>query len=157
MKVSTEIDNNFGYEKITQLVDNDPLNKIPFLLYEQLFIYVVYMLQFCTSYNMYKKTVHVITWTIKKYGYLWSAKRNRNETKRNETKSTKMTRSETKSTKTKRNETKSTKWKRNKTKPTKAKRNRLIWRKWKEKNKRQNEIKKKKEKIIQFFKYSNFD
>jgi hypothetical protein len=28
------------------------------------------------------------------------------------------------------------------TKPTKAKRNRLIWRKWKEKNKRQNEIKK---------------
>ena len=23
MKVSTEIDNNFGYEKITQLVDND--------------------------------------------------------------------------------------------------------------------------------------
>ena len=30
-------------------------------------IYVVYMLQFCTSYNMYKKTVHVITWTIQKY------------------------------------------------------------------------------------------
>jgi hypothetical protein len=27
MKVSTEIDNNFGYEKITQLVDNIPLNK----------------------------------------------------------------------------------------------------------------------------------
>ena len=26
MKVSTEIDNNFGYEKITQLVDNNPLN-----------------------------------------------------------------------------------------------------------------------------------
>ena len=25
MKVSTEIDNNFGYEKITQLVDNNPL------------------------------------------------------------------------------------------------------------------------------------
>jgi hypothetical protein len=24
-------------------------------------IYVVYMLQFCTSDNMYKKTVHVIT------------------------------------------------------------------------------------------------
>jgi hypothetical protein len=24
MKVSTEIDNNFGYEKITQLVDNIP-------------------------------------------------------------------------------------------------------------------------------------
>ena len=28
MKVSTEIDNNFGYEKITQLVDNIPLNYI---------------------------------------------------------------------------------------------------------------------------------
>ena len=27
MKVSTEIDNNFGYEKITQLVDNIPLMK----------------------------------------------------------------------------------------------------------------------------------
>jgi hypothetical protein len=26
-----------------------------------LFIYVVYMLQFCTSYNMYKNTVHVVT------------------------------------------------------------------------------------------------
>jgi hypothetical protein len=26
MKVSTEIDNNFGYEKITQLVDNIPFN-----------------------------------------------------------------------------------------------------------------------------------
>jgi hypothetical protein len=25
MKVSTEIDNNFGYDKITQLVDNIPL------------------------------------------------------------------------------------------------------------------------------------
>jgi hypothetical protein len=28
MKVSTEIDNNFGYEKITQLVDNIPLGHI---------------------------------------------------------------------------------------------------------------------------------
>ena len=55
--------------------------------------------------------------------------RNEIETKRNETKSTK----------TKRNETKSTKWKRNETKPTKGKRN---MKKWKEKNKRQNEIKK---------------
>ena len=27
MKVSTENDNNFGYEKITILVDNMPLNK----------------------------------------------------------------------------------------------------------------------------------
>ena len=30
MKVSTEIDNNFGYEKITQLVDNIPLSYIVF-------------------------------------------------------------------------------------------------------------------------------
>jgi hypothetical protein len=29
MKVSTEIDNNFGYEKITQLVDNIPLSWTP--------------------------------------------------------------------------------------------------------------------------------
>jgi hypothetical protein len=28
MKVSTEIDNNFGYEKITQLVDNIPLSMV---------------------------------------------------------------------------------------------------------------------------------
>ena len=28
MKVSTEINNNFGYEKITQLVDNIPLMNI---------------------------------------------------------------------------------------------------------------------------------
>jgi hypothetical protein len=28
MKVSTEIDNNFGYEKITQLVDNIPLKDL---------------------------------------------------------------------------------------------------------------------------------
>jgi hypothetical protein len=28
MKVSTENDNNFGYEKITILVDNMPLNRI---------------------------------------------------------------------------------------------------------------------------------
>jgi hypothetical protein len=31
MKVSTEIDNNFGYEKITQLVDNIPLRKEYFI------------------------------------------------------------------------------------------------------------------------------
>ena len=36
--------------------------------------------------------------------------------------------------------------KRNETKSTKTKRNRLIWRKWKEKNKRQNEINKKEKK-----------
>jgi hypothetical protein len=28
MKVSTQIDNNFGYEKITQLVDNILLNTV---------------------------------------------------------------------------------------------------------------------------------
>jgi hypothetical protein len=31
MKVSTEIDNNFGYEKITQLVDNIPLKPNAFV------------------------------------------------------------------------------------------------------------------------------
>ena len=122
MKVSTEIDNNFGYEKITQLVDNDPLNKIPFLLYEQLFIYVVYMLQFCTSYNMYKKTVHVITWTIKKYGYLWSAKRNRNETKRNQRKW-----HEAKRNQRKRNETKRNQRNGNEIKPNQRKQNEIDW------------------------------
>jgi hypothetical protein len=30
MKVRTEIDNNFGYEKITQLVDNIPLSNVLF-------------------------------------------------------------------------------------------------------------------------------
>jgi hypothetical protein len=30
MKVSTEIDNNFGYEKITQLVDNIPLSAVDY-------------------------------------------------------------------------------------------------------------------------------
>ena len=32
MKVSTEIDNNFGYEKITQLVDNIPLTLMMILV-----------------------------------------------------------------------------------------------------------------------------
>jgi hypothetical protein len=32
MKVSTEIDNNFGYEKIMQLVDNIPLRESDTLL-----------------------------------------------------------------------------------------------------------------------------
>jgi hypothetical protein len=39
MKVSTEIDNNFGYEKITQLVDNIPLKK-----------YLAYLKNACTEY-----------------------------------------------------------------------------------------------------------
>ena len=74
-------------------------------------------------------------------------KRKRNETKRNEAKSTKTKRNETKRNQQKRNETKrnqrnENKTNESKTKSTKTKRNRLIWRKWKEKNKRQNEIKK---------------
>ena len=32
MKVSMEIDNTFGYEKITQLVDNIPLTMLHFFL-----------------------------------------------------------------------------------------------------------------------------
>jgi hypothetical protein len=53
-------------------------------------------------------------------------KKKRNETKRNQRK-----RNETKSTKTKRNQRNGNEMKRNQ-------RNRLIWRKWKERNKRQN-------------------
>jgi hypothetical protein len=41
MKVSTEIDNNFGYEKITQLVDNIPLNTI-WLCIDNTGIWVLY-------------------------------------------------------------------------------------------------------------------
>jgi hypothetical protein len=37
MKVSTEIDNNFGYEKITQLVDNIPLNQQVYKIYISLY------------------------------------------------------------------------------------------------------------------------
>jgi hypothetical protein len=35
MKVSTDIDNNFGYEKITQLVDNIPLKENTMVLTSQ--------------------------------------------------------------------------------------------------------------------------
>ena len=44
MKVSTEIDNNFGYEKITQLVDNIPLIKDDWKK---------------THKNLYKQRIHV--------------------------------------------------------------------------------------------------
>ena len=63
--------------------------------------------------------------------------RNEIETKRKETKRNQRKRNEINEMKTKWNETNESK-----TKSTKTKRNRLIWRKWKEKNKRQNEIKK---------------
>ena len=42
MKVSTEIDNNFGYEKITQLVDNIPLNNNHSLTQLYMHIYIEY-------------------------------------------------------------------------------------------------------------------
>jgi hypothetical protein len=57
MKVSTEIDNNFGYEKITQLVDNIPL--IYNYLYMQSVLSPLTFLSSnpaqdrCTQYNMY--------------------------------------------------------------------------------------------------------
>ena len=38
MKVSTEIDNNFGHEKITQLVDNIPLSKENLINYIEIHI-----------------------------------------------------------------------------------------------------------------------
>ena len=41
MKVSTEIDNNFGYEKITQLVDNIPLIHIKKYVSSTLFNIVI--------------------------------------------------------------------------------------------------------------------
>ena len=46
MKVSTEIDNNFGYEKITQLVDNIPLNN------DVLSAYLLYMYYDSLLYNI---------------------------------------------------------------------------------------------------------
>jgi hypothetical protein len=44
MKVSTEIDNNFGYEKITQLVDNIPLRHDGEQLYQygQLYLLIYF-------------------------------------------------------------------------------------------------------------------
>ena len=60
----------------------------------------------------------VVPATLHNIGHLQSAKRNRNEAKRNDTKSTKTKRNETK-----RNETKSTKTKRNETKRNQQKRN----------------------------------
>jgi hypothetical protein len=38
MKVSTEIDNTFGYEKITQLVDNIPLKEFLGVYFEKSFM-----------------------------------------------------------------------------------------------------------------------
>ena len=47
MKVSTEIDNNFGYEKITQLVDNIPLTlATPTLVYNTIYIILYLELSF---------------------------------------------------------------------------------------------------------------
>ena len=57
MKVSTEIDNKFGYEKITQLVDN-----IPFVFYIILTTVAVYWIS-CVSvmdtlHNINKKYIY---------------------------------------------------------------------------------------------------
>jgi hypothetical protein len=44
MKVSTEIDNHFGYEKITQLVDNIPLKEKklePHWVFQQFFLFIL--------------------------------------------------------------------------------------------------------------------
>ena len=71
--------------------------------------------------------------------------RNEIETKRNETKRNQRKRNETKQNEINENETKRNETKRNQRNGNEMKRNqrnRLIWRKWKEKNKRQNEIKK---------------
>jgi hypothetical protein len=42
MKISTENDNNFGYEKITIVVDNIPLNKILCFIYKKKKIYKMF-------------------------------------------------------------------------------------------------------------------
>ena len=57
MKVSTEIDNNFGYEKITQLVDNIPLIVQIFIFYF-LMVDILEMWQglFCHSFWIYHDT-----------------------------------------------------------------------------------------------------
>ena len=52
MKVSTEIDNNFGYEKITQLVDNIPLRKT---------VAFVYLCSTVSVYCLYKGE-DVLSW-----------------------------------------------------------------------------------------------
>ena len=48
MKVSTEIDKNFGYEKITQLVDNIPLN--PNVLADTFYPGFITFYAYCTVY-----------------------------------------------------------------------------------------------------------
>ena len=58
MKVSTEIDNNFGYEKISQLVDNIPLNSYH--------IFICSMLQSTDYFN----TSHSIN-TVEETAYMY--------------------------------------------------------------------------------------
>ena len=48
MKVSTEIDNNFGYEKITQLVDNIPLKILSIYFYYEIY------LKYCQDTDVYR-------------------------------------------------------------------------------------------------------
>ena len=70
MKVSTEIDNKFGYEKITQLVDNIPLNPLKVtststnLVNSTLLLFtilqkkkIVYFFGFVKNSNIYIKVV----------------------------------------------------------------------------------------------------
>jgi hypothetical protein len=60
MKVSTEIDNNFGYEKITQLVDNIPLTTSTILHQQNMLIQslTLYTLNNCSIWCWWK-TVEV--------------------------------------------------------------------------------------------------
>jgi hypothetical protein len=50
MKISTENDNNFGYEKITIVVDNIPLNKILCFIYKKKNLQNVYLFRVAFSW-----------------------------------------------------------------------------------------------------------
>ena len=57
MKVSTEIDNNFGYEKITQLVDNIPLTTYVHVHYSFLIQQLLYV---CYAYLLITKLLKIL-------------------------------------------------------------------------------------------------
>ena len=63
MKVSTEIDNNFGYEKITQLVDNIPLKTgegIPSVL----LLFVTKCIILYTKFNIMYHVLNTKTFSV---------------------------------------------------------------------------------------------
>ena len=104
MKVSTEIDNNFGYEKITQLVDNIPLmlrffsidshqqNVICILgynIWSCMYLYPTSKHCVCLEINAYIQIIKERTETKGTYKVRNEIETKRNEISENETKSTK--------------------------------------------------------------------